>query len=105
MIEYAGNELELTEAGVTEPVLPGDIGQVAPAVLPDLTPVPASALTVDPDSGELAAPLGVLAALASALVALAGAFGGRSVASAGVAPRQADQPVTVPAPPGAPAIA
>ena len=41
MIEYAGNELELTEAGITEPVAPGDIGQVAPAVLPDLQPVPA----------------------------------------------------------------
>ena len=35
------NELELTEAGITQPVAPGEIGQVAPAVLPDLTPVPA----------------------------------------------------------------
>ena len=105
MIEYAGNELELTEAGVTQPVSPGEIGQVAPAVLPDLQPVPASALTVDPDSGELAAPLGVLAALASALVALAGAFGGRSVATAEFATREPDQPFMLAARPGEPVIA
>jgi len=105
MIEYAGNELELTEAGITEPVSPGEIGQVAPAVLPDLQPVPASALTVDPDTGELAAPLGVLAALASALVALAGAFGGRSVATAEFATREPDQPFMLAARPGEPVIA
>src|SRR4051794_41703658 len=105
MIEYAGYELELTEAGVTQPVSPADLGQVAPAVLPDLTPVPASALTVDPDSGELAAPLGVLAALASALVALAGAFGGRSVATAQFATREPDQPLMLAARPGGPGVA
>jgi hypothetical protein len=74
-------------------------------VLPDLTPVPASALTVDPDSGELAAPLGVLAALAGALVALAGAFGGRSVATAEFATREPDQPFMLAARPGEPVIA
>ena len=105
MIEYADSGLELTEAGITETVPLGEIGQVAPAVLPDLTPVPASALTVDPDTGELAAPLGVLAALASALVALAAAFGGRSVATAEFATREPDQPFMLAARPGEPVIA
>ena len=105
MIEYAGGGLELTEAGITEPVAPSEIGQVAPAVLPDLTPVPASALTVDPDNGELAAPIGVLAALAGALVTLAGAFGGRSVATAEFATREPDQPFMLAARPGEPVIA
>jgi hypothetical protein len=90
---------------VTERVSPDEIGQVAPAVLPDLTPVPASALTVDPGTGELAAPLGVLAALAGALVALAGAFGGRSVATAEFATREPDQPFMLAARPGEPVIA
>ena len=105
MIEYAGNELELTEGGVTEPVSQGAIGQVAPALLPDLTPVPASALTVDPQTGELAAPLGVLAAMAGAIVALAGAFGGRSVATAEFATREPDQPFMLAARAGEPVIA
>jgi hypothetical protein len=105
MIEYASNELALTEGGVTQQVSPGEIGQVAPAVLPDLTPVPASALTVDPESGELAAPLGVLAALAGALVALAGAFGGRSVATAEFGTREPHQPFMLAARPGEPVIA
>ena len=41
MVEYACGGLELTEAGVTEQVSPREIGQVTPAVLPDLTPVQA----------------------------------------------------------------
>jgi hypothetical protein len=105
MVEWARGALELTEEGVTEPVSQGAIGQVAPALLPDLTPVPASALTVDPQTGELAAPLGVLAAMAGAIVALAGAFGGRSVATAEFATREPDQPFMLAARAGEPVIA
>jgi hypothetical protein len=106
MIEWAGDgTLELTEAGVTEPVAPAAVAQVVPAELPDVTPVPPSALTVDPETGELAAPLGVIAALAGAVVALAVAFGGRSVATAEFATREPDQPLMLAARPGEPVVA
>jgi len=106
MIEWADDgTLELTEAGATEPVAPTVIAQVVPAELPDVTPVPASALTIDADTGELAAPLGVLAALAGAVVALAAAFGGRSVATAEFATREPDQPFMLAARPGEPVVA
>ena len=106
MIEWAGEgALELTEAGVTEPVAPAAIAQVAPAPLPDVTPVPATALTVDEATGELAAPLGALAALAGAVVALAAAFGGRSVATAEFASREPELPFMLAARPGEPVIA
>jgi hypothetical protein len=106
MIEWAGDgTLELTQAGVTEPVAPATIAQVVPAELPDVTPVPASALTVDAETGELAAPLGVLAALAGAVLALAAAFGGRSVATAEFATREPEQPFLLAARPGEPVVA
>jgi len=105
MIEWAGGGLELTENGVTEPVAPAAIAQVAPTVLPEVVPVPATALTVDPDTGKLAAPLGAIAGLAGAVVALARAFGGRSVATAEFATREADQPFMLAARPGEPVVA
>jgi hypothetical protein len=105
MIEWAGDgSLQLTEAGVTEPVPPATVAQVVPADLPEVTPVPPSALTVD-ESGELAAPIGALAGLAGAVVALAAAFGGRSVATAEFATREPDQPFMLAARPGEPVVA
>ena len=105
MIEWTGEGLELTEAGATEPVAVAAVGQVAPAALPDVVPVPPTALTVDPDTGELAAPIGALAGLAGAVVALAAAFGGRSVATAEFATRDPEQPFMLAARPGEPVIA
>ena len=105
MVEWADGALELTEAGITETVAMDELAQVMPAVLPDVTPVPASALTVDAETGELAAPIGVLAAMAGAIVALAGAFGGRSVATAEFATREPDQPFMLAAREGEPVIA
>ena len=103
MVEWADGALELTEAGITETV--AELAQVALAALPDVTPVPPSALTVDAETGELAAPIGVLAAMAGAIVALAGAFGGRSVATAEFATREPDQPFMLAAREGEPVIA
>ena len=45
-------------------------------------PVPATAITVDALTGEVAAPIGAVAALADGLLDLARALGGRSVATA-----------------------
>jgi hypothetical protein len=101
MIEWAeGGTFELTDAGVTEPVDPAALAGVVPAVVPDVRPVPPTALTVDPDTGELTAPIGVLAAIAGAIVELAAAFGGRSVATAEFATRDPEHPLAIAARPG-----
>jgi hypothetical protein len=106
MVEWAeGGTFELTEAGVTEPVDPAALAGVVPAVSPDVRPLPPTALTVDPDTGELAAPIGALAAIAEALVALAAAFGGRSVATAEFATRDPARPLAIAARPGEPVVA
>jgi hypothetical protein len=106
MVEWAQDgTLELTEAGITEAIAPAAIAQVAPAALPDVVAVPSTALTVDPDTGELAAPLGALAGLAEAVVALAAAFGGRSVATAEFATREHERPLMLAARTGEPVIA
>jgi hypothetical protein len=77
---------------------------VAPLPLGELRPVPASALTADPQTGEVAAPLGTLQLLVSSVVALAGALGGRSVATATFATRDPETPLTVAARAGEPVV-
>jgi len=106
MVEWAqGGTFELTEAGVTEAVDPAALAGVVPAVSPDVRPVPPTALTVDAGTGELAAPLGVLAGIAGAVVALAAAFGGRSVATAEFATREPGRTLALAARPGEPVVA
>ena len=101
MVEWVeGGTLEVTEGGVTEQIDPAALAGVVPAVTPDVRPLPPTALTVDPDTGELAAPIGALAAIAEAIVALATAFGGRSVATAEFATREPELPLALAARPG-----
>jgi len=93
--------LEVTEGESTRRVAP----PAAPALpLPALRPVPASALSADPETGELAAPLGSVQMLADSVLGLARAFGGRSVATATFATRDPDVPVTVAARDGEPVV-
>jgi hypothetical protein len=77
---------------------------VAPRPLPDLRPPPPTALTIDPESGELEAPLGAVANLARAVLALAAVFGGRSVATADFATRDPAMPITIAAREGEPLV-
>ena len=106
MVEWAeGGTFELTEAGVSEHVDPAVLSGVIPAVTPDVRPIPPTALTVDPETGELAAPIGALAGVAGAIVALAAAFGGRSVATAELATRDPERPLALAARPGEPVVA
>jgi hypothetical protein len=96
--------VELTEDGgllVVDPLTP--LG-AAPRELPALRPPPPTAMAMDPDSGELEAPIGVIANLARAVLALATAFGGRSVASVDFATRDAGQPLTIAAREGDPLV-
>jgi hypothetical protein len=81
-----------------------DLPEVPPAPLPELRPAPASALAADPDTGELSAPLGTIAHLAGAVMALARAFGGRTVATAEFATRDPELPLTIAAREGEPMV-
>jgi hypothetical protein len=77
---------------------------VAPLPLGELRPVPASALSADPETGELAAPLGTVQLLVGSVCALARVLGGRSVATATYATRDPDTPLTVAAREGEPVV-
>ena len=85
-----------------------DIAEVTPTAAPKplhrLTPVPASAITIDPQTGELSAPLGTIEHLAKATLDLATAFGGRSVATAEFATRDPELPITFAAREGEPVV-
>ena len=85
-----------------EAIVPVDPG--VPVALPPLRAVPATAVTADPDTGELSAPLGSVQLLADSVLALARAFGGRSVATATFATSDPAVPLTVAAREGEPVV-
>jgi hypothetical protein len=99
-----GGGLELTDEG--EPhVVPADMPVPAPPrALPEIRPAPSSALKADPVTGELAAPIGAIANLGGAVLGLARAFGGRSVATAEFATEDPDLPMTIVAREGEPLL-
>jgi hypothetical protein len=99
-----GGTLELTDRGRTWQVPADVLVGAAPRALPDIRPAPASTLFLDPDSGELEAPLGAVANLARAVRGLAGAFGGRSVATADFATREPGLELTIAAREGEPLV-
>jgi hypothetical protein len=70
--------------------------------LPEIRATPHTAIRLDPISGELSAPIGAIEHLADSVRALAGAFGGRTVATAEFPTR--DFPFTIAARGGEPAI-
>jgi len=94
--------LQVTEDA--DPVVVARDPAALPVALGDLRSVPASALSADPEAGELAAPIGSVQLLADSVLALARALGGRSVATATFATRDADMPLTVAAREGEPVV-
>ena len=94
--------LQVTEDA--DPVTAAPDPDVAPLELGDLRPIPASAMSADPETGELAAPIGSVQMLADAVLRLAGVFGGRSVATATFATRDPKLPLTVAAREGEPIV-
>jgi hypothetical protein len=94
--------LQVTEGEATRPASPQR--GVAPLTLPGLRAVPASALSADPETGELAAPLGGIQLLVESVLALAAALGGRSVATATFATRDPETPLTIAAREGEPVV-
>jgi hypothetical protein len=75
-----------------------------PKPLPDIRPTPASAISIDTATGELAAPIGTIDHLAQAVTALAQAFGGRTVATAEFATSDPELPITLAAREGEPVV-
>jgi hypothetical protein len=96
--------VEITEDGETLAVAPTTPPGAGPRPLPELRPAPPSAVAMDPDTGELEAPLGVVQNLARGVLALATAFGGRSVASVDFPTRDPSVPVTIAAREGEPLV-
>jgi len=99
-----GGALVLTDEGEAHEV-PAAMPVPAPArALPEIRAAPSSALKADPLTGELAAPIGAIANLGGAVLGLARAFGGRSVASAEFATQDPDLPMTIVAREGEPLL-
>jgi hypothetical protein len=99
-----GGPIELTDEGEAHAV-PAELPVPAPArALPEIRPAPSSALRADPATGELAAPIGAIANLGHAVLGLARAFGGRSVATAEFATHDPDLPMTIVAREGEPLL-
>ena len=100
----AGGAIELTAEGEPHTV-PAEMPIPAPPrTLPDIRPAPSSAMRADPITGELAAPIGAIANLGHAVLGLARAFGGRSVATAEFATQDPDLPMTIVAREGEPLL-
>ena len=99
-----GGAVELTDEGEAHAV-PAEMPVPSPPrTLPDIRPAPSSALRADPVTGELAAPIGAIANLGHAVLGLARAFGGRSVATAEFATQDPDLPMTIVAREGEPLL-
>ena len=90
-----GAPLELTTEAGTFAVVPGAVDGVAPLPVEAPLAPPPSALGVDTVAGEIHAPIGVVPSLADGVLALARAFGGRTVASAEFATRDPEVPLTL----------
>jgi hypothetical protein len=105
MLDLAsGGAVELIDAEGAHTVGAETPVPATPRELPDIRPAPASALRADPISGELAAPIGAIANMGEAVLGLARAFGGRSVATAEFATHDPDLPMTIVAREGEPLL-
>jgi hypothetical protein len=96
--------LVLTDEGEAHEVPAAVPVPAPPRTLPEIRPAPSSALKADPLTGELAAPIGAIANLGGAVLGLARAFGGRSVASAEFVTQDPDLPMTIVAREGEPLL-
>lgn len=99
-----GGAIELTDEGEPYDVPAAMPVPAPPRALPEIRPAPSSALRADPITGELAAPIGAIANLGHAVLGLARAFGGRSVATAEFATHDPDLPMTIVAREGEPLL-
>ena len=90
MIECDPDAITVTTGDTTSEATP----RSAPRPLHRLTPVPAGAISLDTETGELSAPLGTIEHLARATLDLATSFGGMTVATAEFATRDPELAIT-----------
>jgi hypothetical protein len=94
MVECDQDGVEITEGDAVAFIPATAAVPAPPRALPDIRSTPASAIHVDIETGELAAPLGTIDHLASITLALAKAFGGLTVATAEFATDDPQLPIT-----------
>jgi hypothetical protein len=104
MIDCDADAAEIIEGEVVERVPSTAAVPVAPKSLPEIRPTPASAIAIDVETGELAAPLGTIDHLADSVKALAKAFGGLTVATAEFQTSDPELPITLAAREGEPVV-
>ena len=100
----ADANIEITEGDDVAFIPAGAAVPAPPKPLPDIRSAPASAIHIDADTGELAAPLGTVEHLASSTLALAKAFGGLTVATAEFATDDPELPIMFAAREGEPIV-
>src|SRR3954452_17245312 len=98
-----GQPLTISQGDENFVVPPTALAGVQPLPLHPPKPVPATAIDVDATLGEVAAPIGVLEALAAAVKELANVLGGRTVAMADFATRSGE-PLHIAAREGEPTV-
>ena len=98
------DDTEVTESDAIAIIPAAQVVPVPAKPLPDIRPTPATAITIDVESGELHAPLGTVEHLADSVLALARAFGGMTVATAEFATSDPDLPITLAAREGEPVV-
>ena len=104
MLEWdPGGAVTVTRGERAEEVPRSAFATVAALPLDPPRPVPASAIEIDADQGRVSAPIGAVANLAMAVLDLARAFGGRSVATADF-PTRSGEPLTIAARDGEPLV-
>ena len=96
-------EVEITDEDAVV-TIPAEAMTTAPPVVPDVRAIPATAVSMDLITGELAAPLGAIEHLADALQQLARQLGARSVATAEFATSDPETPITLAAREGEPTV-
>jgi hypothetical protein len=90
----ATGAIEITEGDAVAFIPATAAVPAPPRPLPGIRPTPATAIHLDAQTGELAAPLGTVDHLASSVLALARAFGGLTVATAEFATHDPQLPIT-----------
>ena len=98
-----GQPLTITRGEEAFIIPPSALVDVPPLPVQPPTPVPATAIEIDPTLGEVSAPIGAVEMLAEAVGALAAALGGRTVAMADFATRSGE-PLSIAARPGEPTV-
>jgi hypothetical protein len=96
-------EVEITDQDAVV-TIPGATMTTARPDVPDVRAIPATAVSMDLITGELAAPLGAIEHLADALQQLARQLGARSVATAEFATSDPETPITLAAREGEPTV-